>query len=102
MNKLGAVLHLTDSHRLIVQSMKIPRFGAFIFDETRKIGFVKDIIGPINRPYISIQVTIPLEEAEKLVGKNLFYEFSRPYQNRRRRTYSDNPRSRPRKRIRTF
>ena len=57
MNKLGAVLHITESHRLIVQSMKIPRFGAFIFDEKQKIGFVKDIIGPVNRPYISIQPT---------------------------------------------
>ena len=82
--------------------MKIPRFGAFIFDENRKIGFVKDIIGPVKRPYISIQLTIPIEEAKNLVGKTLFYEFSRPYQNRRRRNYSDNPKSRPQKRIRTI
>ena len=71
--KLGTVIHLTTSKRLIVQSTKVPRLGSLVFDDTEKVGIVKDVFGPKAHPFVSIRPKISLTKANELVGKNLFF-----------------------------
>ena len=71
--RLGTVIHLTASKHLIVQSTKIPRLGSFVFKDNKKVGLVKDIFGPKTHPFIAIVPKIPIEEANELVGKKLFF-----------------------------
>jgi len=72
--KIGAVLHISSSGNIIIQGGKIPPLGATIVTkQNRNVGFVKDIFGPVNNPFVSVSPRHFSEELETLVGKTLFY-----------------------------
>ncbi|MHA2059167.1 MAG: H/ACA ribonucleoprotein complex subunit GAR1 [Candidatus Ranarchaeia archaeon] len=73
MIKLGTVIHVTASKRLIVQSTKVPRLGSIVFDDNVKVGVVKDVFGPKSHPFVAVVPRIPMEQANELVGKKLFF-----------------------------
>ena len=71
MQRLGLVLHVSPSRKIIVKVQQTPRIGETVVDENLKpVGKVFDIIGPVSAPYVAISPST--REFEKLVNKMLY------------------------------
>jgi rRNA processing protein Gar1 len=71
MNRLGVVLHLSGSKKLILQTKTKIKTGVQVFDEGLKpVGIILDVFGPVENPYISIKPSI--EQPEQYVGRPLY------------------------------
>lgn len=73
MNKLGTVLHVSGSRKLILRaSAKIKvRTGIEALDEELKlVGRIVDVFGPVKNPYVSVKPTI--DGLERYVGHPLY------------------------------
>jgi RNA-binding protein len=56
MGFLGRVKEITTDDRLIVQCSSVPEIGEIVLDsDQNKIGVVKRVFGPVDRPYASIE-----------------------------------------------
>lgn len=58
LKRLGKILHLSKSGNLIVQleESSVPSIGALVCDyKLKKLGTVNNVLGPVKRPYISVQ-----------------------------------------------
>lgn len=74
LRRLGRVLHVSPSGKLIVESFNIPVLHDTVYDnKLNPIGYVYDIIGPISKPYISVEVT--KGNPEKYVNKILYISY---------------------------
>ncbi|MBI4258254.1 MAG: hypothetical protein HY619_04800 [Thaumarchaeota archaeon] len=63
MRKIGEVLHVAKSGRLIVKAFGETSQGAVLVDEKGgKIGKVVEVIGPVKSPYLSVT---PLTDKNK-------------------------------------
>ena len=71
--RLGKVLHLSKSGRLVLRSQDRARLGAKVVDQDLKvIGTVFDVFGPIKNPYISVKASV--SSPARLVGRLLYVE----------------------------
>lgn len=71
MQRLGRVLHVSQSRSIIIRIENIPRIGEAVVNENLKpIGKILDIFGPVSSPYASIKPRI--QEIEKLADKMLY------------------------------
>ena len=71
LRRLGKVLHVTKTKRAIVRAELVPPLYSKVFDDKlRKIGWVYDIIGSVNSPYVSVELV--KENCHSLVGKTLY------------------------------
>ena len=67
------MLHLSGSRKLILRTNFRARTGTQVFDEgLRLIGKIFDLFGPVNNPYVSIELVI--RDAERYVGHQLYIE----------------------------
>jgi rRNA processing protein Gar1 len=71
------VLHVSASHNLILRfqgkSLEGVNIGATVYDKSsKKVGIVKDIFGPISKPYVAIKPQS--RDAPNLVGRELFVQ----------------------------
>ncbi len=74
-SRLGRVLYLSKSGRLILRSKLRLKVGSAIFTEDLKnIGNVFDIFGPVVNPYISVKPAV--REPSRYVGQLLYFEES--------------------------
>jgi rRNA processing protein Gar1 len=74
-SRLGKVLYLSKSGRLILRSKLRVKVGAAILTEDlRNIGNVTDIFGPVINPYVSVRPVV--REPSKYVGQLLYVEES--------------------------
>ncbi|MGQ9542461.1 MAG: H/ACA ribonucleoprotein complex subunit GAR1 [Candidatus Bathyarchaeia archaeon] len=75
MRRLSKVIHFSKGRNLIVKLDQnfCPRLGQIVYDsKLREVGKVRDIFGPVSKPYISITPTIP--DPESLVGKVVYLD----------------------------
>jgi RNA-binding protein len=55
--QVGLFMHQAKSGRLIVRLSKEVKPGAFLFDQdSRKLGKIIELIGPVRAPYASVAV----------------------------------------------
>lgn len=71
MKKVGAVLHLARSGRLIIRVQDGPPPGAILLDDDeKKVAKVVELLGPTKAPYVS---AIPLtDRVKKVIGKSVY------------------------------
>ncbi len=71
MHRLGRVLHVGSSRKLVLRAEGLPRIGAKVVDENLKsVGSVFDIFGPISSPYVAVSVSMGMSHS--LVGSTLY------------------------------
>jgi len=73
MQRLGKVVHLSKSGRLVLRSKSKARTGAVAMDEDlRSVGAVLDTFGPVGNPYISVKPSV--SDPERYVGHILYVD----------------------------
>jgi len=73
MRRLGKVLHLSKSGKLILRSKAKVKPGTVALDENLKIvGIVFDDFGPVENPYVSVKPNIA--EPKHYVGRVIYVE----------------------------
>lgn len=81
MQRLGPVINLTPSKKIVVKVEHPPKIGATVVDEEfRIIGKVFDIIGPVSYPYALVK---PLVTSPERFIKSQLYTL--PKKNKRRK-----------------
>ena len=71
MNKLGIILHVSGSKKLILRTKIKVRIGIEVLDEDlRPIGRICDIFGPSKNPYVSVKPKI--SKPESYVGHSIY------------------------------
>jgi RNA-binding protein len=71
LQRLGRVLHVSQSRNIIITIENLPKIGEAVVNENLKpIGKILDIFGPVSSPYASVKPTI--QEIEKLTDKILY------------------------------
>ena len=72
MDFLGTVDEITNEGRIVVRSSVLPEVGNAVFDSSsKKIGTVKRIFGPVDEPFVSINLDKGVSP-EKLKGKEVY------------------------------
>jgi RNA-binding protein len=70
-NKLGVVLHVSGSRKLILRTKIRVKTGTKVLDEElRPVGRVFDVFGPVKNPYVSVESTT--DKSEYYVGCFLY------------------------------
>ena len=73
MQRLGKVVHLSKSGRLILRAKTKARTGLVAMDEGLKtVGTVFDTFGPVVNPYISVRPSV--QDPERYVGQILYVD----------------------------
>ena len=71
MNRLGIVLHVSKSKKLILRTKVKTKIGMQVLDEELKpIGRIMDVFGPLKSPYISVAPII--DGFQRYVGCPLY------------------------------
>lgn len=71
MNRLGTVIHISGSRKLILRTKIRVRPGIQAFDEELKpIGRIFDVFGPVRNPYVSVEPSV--DALETYVGRPLY------------------------------
>ena len=73
MKQLGKVLHLSSSKKLILKTKVQVKIGTKVLVAKHKpIGWIFDIFGPIETPYISIAPSI--DDLDSYIGRVLYIQ----------------------------
>jgi RNA-binding protein len=71
MKRLGKVIHLSKSGKLILRVKVKPKLGAAVLDENLVVvGTVFDAFGPVGNPYLSVKPQV--QEPDRYVGHVLY------------------------------
>jgi len=71
LKRLGKVLHLSNSRKLILRTKVKVKTGTEALGAKKKsIGTIFDIFGPVTNPYISIKPSI--SNPERYIGRTLY------------------------------
>ncbi len=71
MQRLGLVLHISPSRKIVIKAENVPKIGETVVDENFKtIGEVFDIFGPVSSPYVAVRPK--MQEPEELVRQRLY------------------------------
>lgn len=71
MKRIGKVLHLSNSGKLVLKTKLDARVGVTVLnDELKRVGTIFDVFGPVDHPYASVQPAT--RNPEKYVGKSLY------------------------------
>jgi RNA-binding protein len=69
--RIGKVMHLSNSGKLVLKTQLDARVGLTVLDdELKRVGTVVDVFGPVNHPYTSVQPAT--RNPDKYVGKSLY------------------------------
>lgn len=69
MNRIGRVLHISPSGKAVLKAETVPRIGDTVLNgKGRVVGRVFDILGPVDSPYVEVEV----ESKRKIVGRLLY------------------------------
>ncbi|MHA1301037.1 MAG: H/ACA ribonucleoprotein complex subunit GAR1 [Candidatus Helarchaeota archaeon] len=88
MKKLGNVLHISSQMNIIVKSNFAPKIGRknLVFDKNEeRIGYIYDVIGSVNRPYILIKPFNLNQDSSKFIGEPLFLKMIKKIKRRRKK-----------------
>lgn len=84
LNRIGHVLHVSNTKNMILKAENIPRIGDQVVNEKLKsVGIVFDVFGPTSSPFIAVKPNIP--EPEQLVNHILYTVPSRDKGKKRRK-----------------
>ncbi len=76
MKYLGVIEKITKSRRLLLRMeaplIRDPKEAPVLLKDGKFVGIVKDVIGPVHSPFLLVKPVIPLEEAQKLIGKKIY------------------------------
>jgi RNA-binding protein len=71
LQRLGRVLHVSQSRNIIITIENLPKTGETVVDENLKsIGKILDIFGPVSSPYASVKPKI--QENGEFADKMLY------------------------------
>jgi RNA-binding protein len=71
LKRLGKILHLSNSKKLILKTKAPVRLGTTVLTAKRKpVGRVFDIFGPIKNPYIAIEPSV--NDPDRYVDRVLY------------------------------
>ena len=71
LNRIGCVLHVSNTKNMILKAENIPRIGDNVADEKLKpVGTVFDVFGPTSSPYVAVKPNI--QSPERLVNHVLY------------------------------
>ncbi len=76
MKRLGTVQHIIGDYVIARSDTKIvPRANSIVFNrKTKKIGKIKEVFGPVIRPYFSIKIFKSVDSKElELLKKDILY-----------------------------
>lgn len=67
MRRLGRVLHVSSmTGNLIVKAKITPKIGEKVYDgQLKPVGFVFDVFGPVESPYVAVKPLNPQAETVK-------------------------------------
>ncbi|MEJ2126158.1 MAG: Gar1/Naf1 family protein, partial [Candidatus Bathyarchaeota archaeon] len=83
MQRIGDVLHVSNSKNLILKAKNIPRIGDKVINEKLKaIGNVFDVFGPTSSPYVAVKPHT--QNPEQLVNQILYSTHSKGKRKTRR------------------
>ncbi len=86
MRVLGRVRTYTKNKNLVVEASEKPRVEEKGYDSKMSlVGYVYDIIGPVNSPFILVKVSNENIKPEALIGKILYWRGERRRGGKRRR-----------------
>lgn len=86
MRVLGRVRVVSKNKNLIVEASEKPRIGDKVYDEKMAlVGYVYDIIGPVNSPFVVVKVDLDKWKPEALQGKILYWQGDFAKKKKRRR-----------------
>lgn len=84
LNRIGHVLHLSNTKNVILKAENIPRIGDKVTNEKLKpVGTVFDVFGPTSSPYVAVKPHI--RSPEQLVNQVLYATPSKPRTKKRRK-----------------
>jgi len=84
LRKIGRILHISPSQKAVIKTSRPLRIGERVFDgDKRFIGKVFDVFGPINSPYVEVDLQNN-REPSNLVGK-MVYQLPSRRKNRSRK-----------------
>ncbi|PVX23530.1 MAG: hypothetical protein CW716_11975 [Candidatus Bathyarchaeum sp.] len=71
MNRIGHVLHVSNTKNMILKAENIPRIGDKVAnDKLKQVGTVFDVFGPTSSPYVAVK---PISQnPEQLVNQVLY------------------------------
>ena len=73
LKRLGKVLHLSNSRKLILKTKVNVRTGTkVLLAKDKPVGRVFDIFGPIKNPYVSIDPSI--KDPDRCIGRVLYIQ----------------------------
>ena len=71
MNRIGRVLHLSNTKNMILKAENVPRIGEEVAnDKLKTLGTVFDVFGPTKSPYVAVKPTI--QNPEQFVNQVLY------------------------------
>jgi len=83
LQRIGDVLHVSNSKNLILKAKNIPRIGDKVLNEKLKaIGNVFDVFGPTSSPYVAVKPHT--QDPEQLVNQILYSTHSKGKRKTRR------------------
>jgi rRNA processing protein Gar1 len=84
LNRIGYVLHVSNTKNMILKAENIPRIGDQVTNEKLKdIGIVFDVFGPTSSPYVAVKPYI--QNPEQFVNQILYTTSSRNRRQKRRK-----------------
>ncbi|MCJ7613973.1 Gar1/Naf1 family protein [Candidatus Bathyarchaeota archaeon] len=71
MNRIGHVLHVSNTKNMILKAENIPRIGDQVANEKlNPVGTVFDVFGPTSSPYVAVKPHI--QNPEQLINHILY------------------------------
>jgi RNA-binding protein len=83
LNRIGYVLHVSNTKNIIVKAENVPRIGDEVVNEKlNHIGIVFDVFGPTKYPYVAVK---PKTHDQKKFLNHLLYSNPPKLKNNRRK-----------------
>lgn len=74
MKPIGKARLYTRNKNLLVEAREVPEIGERVYDEKMaQIGYIYDIIGPINSPFVLVKIDESRWKPEAFIGKMLYW-----------------------------
>ncbi|PLJ77051.1 H/ACA ribonucleoprotein complex subunit GAR1 [Infirmifilum sp. SLHALR2] len=75
MRPIGKVRLFTRNKNLLVEAKEVPAPGEKVYDEKMAVvGYVYDVIGPVNSPFVLVKVDESRWKPEAFIGKVLYWK----------------------------
>jgi len=81
LRKIGRIERVTRSRNFLVKAEEVmfsdPKDAPVISEDLVMLGIVRDVIGPVDSPYLLVKVLVPLDKASEFVGREVYIPSSK-------------------------